>query len=265
MATYNVSTWAEFVTAFTASGGTPTDPDIIEITADLDVNTSPITDQISSGGSKTINGNMHTIWNISVAVEFNNEIFTFKSSSNRIIWNKINFNNIYRSGMYSIFRGSSSVWMRFFDCTFVMKGPQLFNRCTLTRCAVTHTNAQWRTSYSSVDLIQTWMHYEAIFASDVTNFDFDSVETSYIEGKIDVPGYTKAGILAVRLQDSVINIETSMDYTRLSSEPDANKKVVYNTTKMTGTIGSVSNIIGVTDAQMKDAAYLSSIGFNITT
>lgn len=265
MATYNVSTWAEFVTAFTASGGTAADPDIIEITADLDVNTSPITGRISAGGFKTINGNMHTIWNISVAVEFNYEIFEYGGASRRIIWNKINFNNIYRSGKYPIFKGGSSTWMRFFDCTFVMKGPQLFQYCTLTRCAVTHTNAQWRTSYADVDLIQTWMHYEAIFASGVTNYDFEEVETSYIEGKIDVPGYTTAGVLAYTLKDSVINLETSMDYTYLSADPGSSKKTVYNTTKMTGTIGSQSNIIGVTDSQMKDAAYLSSIGFNIIT
>ena len=263
MATYNVSTWTEFVTAFTASGGTSADPDIIEITADLDVNDDAPRAKISAGGFKTINGNLHTIWNLSPAVEFTNFLIEYGGASRVITWNKVNFNNIYRTNKEAVFSANSSSPMRFNQCTFVAKCPQIANYARFTQCAITHTSALWRTSWASATLIQCWVHYEPIFVSGTTSADFGTVTTSYIEGKINVPGYTSCPYFASTINDSVINIESAMNYDYIAGS--SSTKCVYNTTKMTGTIGSQSNIVGVTDSQMKDAAYLSSVGFNIIT
>ena len=263
MAIYNVNTWTEFVTAYKASGGTSSDPDIIEIMSDLDVNDDAPRSMISAGGYKTINGNLHTIWNLSPAIEFSAEILNYGGMVIR--WNKINFNNIYRTNKEAVFGANSSKPMVFDQCTFVLKGPRLVNYATLTRCAITHTSALWRTSWSNASLNMCWMHYEPIFTSGTTNYDFNAVTTSYIEGKIDnIPGYTSSPYFAHTINNSVINIESSINFDRLSSITTV--KCVYNTTKLTGTVGSSdSNVVGVTDAQMKDAAYLASIGFGIIT
>ena len=264
MATYNVNTWSEFVTAYKASGGTSANPDIIEILSDLDVNDNAPRAMISAGGFKTINGNYHIIWNLSPSVEFRAEILDSGGSSQTIRWNKVNFNNIYRTNNEAVFGATSRSPMIFDLCTFVIKGPRLVDYATLTRCAITHTNAQWRTSWADADLNMCWMHYEPVFTSGTTNVDLNTVTTSYIEGKIAVPGYTSCPYLASSINNSVINIESSINFDRISGSTTV--KCVYNTTKMTGTIGTAdSKIVGVTDAQMRDAAYLSSIGFNIIT
>lgn len=266
MATYNVNTWSEFVTAFKAVSGTSADPDIIEIMSDLDVNDDAPRSYIAAGGYKTINGNFHTIWNLSPLVEFNGYLIEYGGGGRSIVWNKVNFNNIYRTNTNAVFGAGSSSPMRFNQCTFVMKGPRLANYAVFTQCAITHTNAQWRTPWASATLDQCWMHYEPIFTSGTTNMDFDTVTTSYIEGKVDnIPGYTSCPYFARSMSNSVINIESSINFDRLSNiSPSGNAKCVYNTTKLTGTIGTTdSNVIGVTDSQMKDAAYLSSVGFSI--
>lgn len=264
MATYNVNTWSEFVTAFKASGGTSSDPDVIEILSDLDVNDDAPRAMISAGGFKTINGNYHTIWNLSPSVEFRAELLDYGSRT--ITWNKVNFNNIYRTNNEAVFGASSSSPMIFDQCTFVMKGPRLVDYATLTRCAITHTNALWRTSWSSADLNMCWVHYEPIFTAGTTTTDFNNVTTSYIEGKIDnIPGYTSCPYFVRNINNSVINIESSINFDRLSSS-NPSVKCVYNTTKLIGTVGSAdNNMVGVTDSQMRDAAYLSSIGFSIIT
>lgn len=265
MATYNVNTWPEFVTAYKASGGDSSDPDIIEILSDLDVNDDAPIAMIRAGSNKTINGNYHTIWNLSPAVEFSGEILD-RGGGNKIRWNKVNFNNIYRTNTNAVFGATSKSRMEFDMCTFVMKGPRLVDYATLTRCIITHTNAQWRESWANAWLDMCWVHYEPIFANSSPDYkDFQQVTTSYIEGKIAVPGYTSSKYFANIISNSVINIESSINFDRLSSS-NPTVKCVYNTTKLTGTIDTAfSNMIGVTDAQMRDAAYLSSIGFAIIT
>lgn len=268
MATYNVNTWSEFVTAFKASGGTASDPDIIEILSDLDVNDDAPRSYIAAGGFKTINGNFHTIWNLSPLVEFSNYLIEYGGGGREIVWNRVNFNNMYRTNNNPVFHAASGTPMKFNQCTFVMKGPRIADYAVFTQCAITHTNAMWRTSWSGTTLNQCWMHYEPIFTSGVTNFDLNNVTTSYIEGKIDnIPGYTSCPNFARAIDNSVINIESSINFDHLSNiSPSANAKCVYNTTKLTGTVGATdSNIVGVTDSQMKDASYLSSVGFNIIT
>ena len=60
--------------------------------------------------------------------------------------------------------------------------------------------------------------------------------------------------------NATINIECDSDYT-ITSNPG--QLSVYNKDKLTGNIATTTNVIGVTDAELKDAAYLASIGFNI--
>ena len=62
---YNVTTWEQFLRAFTiAHDPADTDDDIIEIMSNIDCNDVTISNPIYAGGKKIINGNNHTFYNL---------------------------------------------------------------------------------------------------------------------------------------------------------------------------------------------------------
>ena len=82
-----VNTWAEFLAAYeNNSDGT------IEIMSDLDANDNLPDTSYMRPISKTINGNGHTIYNISTQAVVNNPIF--RSAGNSLVINNTNFYNL---------------------------------------------------------------------------------------------------------------------------------------------------------------------------
>lgn len=268
MATFNVSTWSEFVTAYTASSGISSDPDIIEIMTDLDVNTNPPTATISAGGWKTINGNFHTIWNLAPGGIISSVIIT--SNGNRTItWNKINFNNIAYLENNAVFSGPSSYPMVFNDCTFVAKVQRLFSYATLNRCAVTMTGSTTQHQpMSGVTANYSWIHYEHKRQNDNASGEFSGLNTCYIEGKITAT-FTTANYpfqIATNPQSCVFNIDID-DPLKCSIDTGSStiSVSVFNSDKIVNYTGTRTNIVGVTDTQLRNAEYLDSVGFDIVT
>lgn len=269
MATTQVYTWDQFATAYTAAQGTSENPHIIEIMADLDA-ASSITSYLNVGSSyyKVVNGNFHNISNIATETTFSNPIF----GGYHTTWNKCNFLNVYRNNQYPIFFGNSSNQPTFNDCTIQGQGicicgqgnmstnntgRGIYNRCVIT----------WKqvgTSYTGACIGTATFNYcyldVEIGTSSAGNRDLGSLYSSYVKGKITGSTSGRSTTMISTCSDSVINIDTDLDY-KLVSTPE--QMSVYNTDRLTGTITGTTNVIGVTDAQLKDAAYLASIGFNI--
>ena len=267
MAEYKVSTWKDFVNAYTAEAAAGETERTIEIMADLDCNDMLFSNPINNPGSVklTINGNQHNIWNISTESVVGGALI--RVSSNKIVtWNKVNFGNINRIENYTIFSGNSSAVMEFYDCTFVGKGFSLAGESRFYRCAITWTGRRGDGNVTTrVNYYNCWLHFEAVRTKQNSNVDFNFLDSCYLEGKIDGADetITSAGAIASNINNSVINIDSNLTRTKISQSTQYVS--VFNTTKMPNSASDNANLIGVTDDQMKDANYLSSIGFNIIT
>lgn len=266
MAEYKVSTWKDFVNAYTAAAADGETERTIEIMADIDCNDMPFSNYIISPRDieMTINGNQHNIWNISTESVVSGALIRGGASKN-IIWNKINFGNINRIENSPIFAGYSTGWaMIFNDCTFVGKGFGLANNSNFYRCAITWTGARGNgTAFPYVTFTNCWLHIEITRTQNNAAVEFNRMDSCYMEGKIEGADdtITSVGALVSYMDNSVINIESDLPYTQIAKTP--NIISVFNTTKMPNSTSNHANLKGVTDDQMKDANYLSSIGFNI--
>ena len=268
MPTVQVSTWDQFVAAFVS--GTSGDRQVIEIMADLDAKSS-ITGSIGGSDTRyiTVNGNYHNIANISTATTFADHIFRARP----ILWSKCNFVNMIRNEPYAFFyQASASDDIRFEDCTFQGQGICIcgYGRITsgnypgfgnFTRCFIAWTQTGTTipgTCFGAANFDRTYIDCELPSGAGPTS-DFGNLQnTSYLKGRIS--GTPTGHTLLHSCSNSVINIECASDYT-ITSYPG--QMSVYNKDKLTGTIATTTNVIGVSDAQLKDAAYLASIGFNI--
>lgn len=269
MATTQVYTWDQFVTAYTSHQGTAADPHVIEIMADLDA-ASSITGPLDPGDDYYvhINGNFHNISNIATQTTFSYPIFWTRHQS----WDKCNFINVYRNNPYPIFYATSNYQPTFNDCTIQGQGicicgegnmsANYVGRGTYNRCVITWK--QVGTSYTGACIGSASFRYcyldVEIGTSPVSNYDFGSLSSCYVKGKITGDTTGRRTSMIGSCSDSVININTDLDYTLVNTPSMLS---VYNTDRLTGTITGTTNVIGVTDAQLKDAAYLASIGFNI--
>ena len=267
MAEYKVSTWKDFVNAYTTAEAPEETKRTIEIMADLDCNDMPFSNPISNPGNLEliINGNQHNIWNISTESVVGGALI--RNGSNKVLtWNKINFGNINRIENYTIFSGNSSRVMEFYDCTFVGKGFSLANDSRFYRCAITWTGRRGDGVVTQrVSYYNCWLHFEIVRTKQNTNIDFNYLDSCYLEGKIDGADdtITSAGSIASTIENSVINVESNLTRTKITQSTQYIS--VFNTTKMPNSTSDNANLKGVTDDQMKDANYLSSIGFNIIT
>lgn len=270
MSTTQVYTWDQFATAYQLPQGTADDPHVIEIMADLDAASSitgPYYADVNGTRWKQINGNYHSIKNIATQTTFNNAIFT----GAHVTWDKCNFINVYRNNPYPIFFGDSNNAPTFNDCTIQGQGicicgqgnmiANYSGKGTFNRCVITWK--QVGTSYTGACLGGATFQYcyldVDIGTSAAGNHDLGSLYSSYVKGKITGDTSGRRTTMISTCSDSVINITTDLNYTLNSTAPMLS---VYNTDKLTGTITS-TGMTGVTDAQLKDAAYLASIGFNI--
>lgn len=252
----SVSTWDEFVAAYiNNSDGT------IEIIADLDANDNLPDTSYTRPISKIINGNGHTIYNISTQTIVNNPIF--RSGSNSIVINKTNFYNCYRIENQPIFGGSSSFRVQFNDCKIVGRGLKyITDMGTFQRCSLSWSGVKSADAGKDNSFYNSWLKIDHERAANSNTALFGVLNNSYIEGSIrqTAEGTFNLKLCGSALESSVINIETTATN---STFPSGNTSV-YNKTKQPNFTNS-GNCIGVTDAQMKNAEYLASIGFNIVT
>ena len=268
MPTVQVSTWDQFVAAFV--GGTSSgDRQVIEIMADLDAKSS-ITGTIGNFETRfiTINGNYHKISNIATAQAVNSYLFRCSN----ILWSKCNFVNMIRNEPYPVFWQESTSPNYFEDCTFQGQGIAICGTSRMdtgnysglgnfTRCFITWTQKGTTipgTCFGGATFDHTYIDCELTSGAG-SSPDFGSLQnTSYLKGKIS--GTPTGHNLLGSCSNAVINIESDSDYTITSNPGNVS---VYNKDKLTGNIATTTNVIGVTDAELKDAAYLASIGFNI--
>lgn len=263
MAIINVSTWDQFILAYTQAVASGDSEDIIEIMADMDINATPITSSLTAGGTKIINGNYHTIRNIATSQVVSSTLFT--AGGNRTIsWNKVNFLNMYRNENYSFFAGASYYHMQFTDCTFQGKGFRLAENCDYNRCAVTWEFSQTiNNAFGSCDFNYSWIHME-LKRSSSAGFNFHKIDSCYVEGSVNgtttgLDGWYFSEIMT----NSVVNIDSDLTYNNGLAGSGVAAVCVYNNTKMPGNVGSQTNIVCVSDSDMHSAAALAAVGFNI--
>lgn len=269
-----VGTWDEFVTAYKSSQGTSSDPHVIEIMADLDAKSS-ITQTISAGNYyKVINGNYHNISNIATATTSVAIIF----NGNYVTWNKCNFINIYRNNTFGVFFNDGSLGATFYDCTFQGQGYRIcggsgssgqadnagfgrYNRCVITWIQSSGLGTYTGAAFGGASLNMCYLDV-TLYSNNEQNTSLGSLNGCFVKGsltstKASHPYYLYSG------GNNVINIDTSLNFPNGLKSATTQITSVYNTTKMTGTILNRASVIGVTDAQMHDAAYLQSIGLDI--
>lgn len=251
----SVSTWAEFLAAYESStDGT------IELMADIDANDDIPKQQYEKPMAKTINGNGHTIYNISTGVVINSPIFR---GAYALIFNNTNFYNVYRIENQPVFWSSNTYRTQFNDCKIVGRGLQYisqqasFNRCSFSWSGVTSTDAG-----ATLSFYNSWVKIDHNRAANNNSSYLGTLNNSYIEGKFTqtAEGTFNLKLCGSTLESSVINIETTATN---STFPSGNTSV-YNKTKQPNFTDS-GNCVGVTDEQMKNAAYLAGVGFNIVT
>lgn len=271
MARYDVSTWDEFVAAWRTVDGT----DIIEVNADLDVNDNIPDTRIEMvnhavEGAVTINGNGHTIYNISGG----SELF-FENTYHPTIINSLNFQNINLT--IPLFRGYSyDARLTLNDCNvqgrdiaLFFEGYTNFNRCTLT---LTNTRSQITPDTNNhVYFNRCWIYFRSCkktWNGGDTPL-IRNINTCYLKGNIDMAGITNTNIVST-VNNSCINVTVTgvtaaaLPLTRYVYDSSGLLTVV-NTSKLNSdTAASDESLIkGVTDAQMRDANYLFDLGFDI--
>lgn len=253
-----VSTWLEFVAALESS------ETLIEVMADLDCNDSPPEATISVYGvGKTVNGNGHSLYNLSTGGVINGAIFYLNAS---ITFNELNFYNCSRLEKEYFFRTVSNVYPTFNDCKIVgaAKRP-LAGYCIYNRCAYTWRNLEGSYLHRYATFNWSWVHIDTLRTENtggIEQTEIGTVYCSYIEGtwKNNFGGTPVNFYAAYWLQSSVINVNYDEGgITGGSQTPDIS---VGNLTRMPQ-LATGTYVKGATDAGMKDASYLAALGFNI--
>lgn len=267
---YNVTTWEQFLRAFTiAHDPADTDPDVIEVLADIDCNDITLNNPIYVGAVKTINGNNHTFYNLHDGTVTGSPLIRNGDGNTHpyydVTWNKTNFDNMFIVlSNYGAFWGSSGYNMVFNDCTFVCRcKSEIFRFCTLNRCAVTFENISTNNvPFEYVESNFCWYNVKIRkTATATTSRMFGAMNTCYIEGNI-LCSATHAGVLGT-LNNCCVNIQTDVPMYRISTAQTGVVLSIYNSDKIPSVTTADANVVAVTDRQMHDATYLESIGFAI--
>ena len=250
-----VNTWGEFLAAYENADDT-----VIELMSDIDANSNVPTRAYSKPIDKKINGNGHTIYNISTGVVLNSAIFT---GAHNLEFNNTNFYNCYRIENQPIFSSTNTYRTQFKDCKIVGRGLQYISvNATFNRCSFVWSGIKTVDAGAALSFYNSWIKIDHTRASSSASSYFGTLNNSYIEGTFSQTAEVTFSIKLVNaaLESSVINIETTATSATFLSGTTS----VYNKTKQPNFTDS-GNCIGVTDAQMKNAAYLASVGFNIVT
>lgn len=249
-----VNTWAEFLAAYESADDT-----VIELMADIDANNDIPKRNYVKSVDKTINGNGHTIYNISTGVVLNSAIFT---GAKNLIFNNVNLYNCYRIENQPIFWSSNTYRTQFNDCKIVGRGLQYisvnasFNRCSFSWAGVTSMSTGGALSFYN-----SWLKIDHTRASNSSDYYFGTLNNSYIEGTF---AQTATGTFNLKISNALSGCVINIDTTATSATFPSGDTSVYNSTKQPNFTNS-GNCIGVTDSLMKNAEYLAGIGFNIVT
>lgn len=271
MARYDVSTWDEFVNAWKNVDGN----DTIEVNADLDVNDNIPDSSIlmvnhSVAGAVTINGNGHTIYNVSGGGSM-----VFENTYHVTTINSLNFQNI--SLTTPLFRGYSFEAQLYIndsniqgrDTALFFVGYVNFDRCTLT---LTNTRSQITPDMeNNVYFTRCWIYFRSCkktWNGGDTPL-IRNANTCYLKGNIDMTGISNTNIVS-NVNNSCVNVTVTgvtvenIPLTRYVYDSSGLMTIV-NTSKLNpDTSASDESLIkGVTEAQMKDANYLFDLGFDI--
>lgn len=266
MSEYNVTTLEELRLAMLDNTGTEQNPTVINIMADLNFQeiSTPYTPIWSFGDAGWINiyGNGHSLSNMQI--DPNTQGWgTHNSYCGYISFHNANFVNLY--GERYIF-AMTNYRVAFYNCSFQGACSQLF-----------FGTSGWHKE-CSYNLKQ--LNY---YANLKCLRDIDTIEDSYInidsDNEYNFPLFNRVlnrcylkGTLTSRdnaltmgyLTNCVINFDTTATVTITDNAQGTLS--VYNTSKMPNcTPANTTLFKGVTDSQLKDTNYLSSIGFDIIT
>lgn len=280
MATRNVSSMIDFINALLNAQG----DDIIEVLADLDwndvvddVNTT-VTIGSTSTTNLTINGNNHAIYNIDrTYFSSGSSVFALRSGSAGFKINNLSYLNCHLSGN-SNFRlwnlGNNNAELiggviqgRFYGAPFA-------GVCTIRNFMMTFDFSKGNLMYTGTSLTvayqNCWIRYNnCTYTPSSSAHIADNCKQCYFEGSIIYNG-SASGVLFSNMNSSCINIHadlgsspsiSSIASARAGSETlltIINADKIINMTSQTAT-----NLMSITDEQMKNAEYLASIGFDI--
>lgn len=255
-----VSTWAEFKAALASS------ETIIEVMADLDANDDlPLASIDVYAVEKTVNGNGHTLYNLSTGGVVNAPIIYLHSS---ITVNELNFYNCYRLENEYFFRTNSSVRAYFNDCKIVGSAAKtLAAFADYTRCSMSWTKARGVQINRECNFTYCWVHYDLTRTWGDGGYEFGGVFNSYLEGEWQntFEGDGNRPGFGYWIDNSIVNIKYPRAIVDCNSA-SSSAVSVYNITNAPNiAIVNPANSKTATDAGMKDAAYLAALGFNIVT
>lgn len=288
--THNVSTFLELVTAFSSLGN----DDVIEILADLDYNdiisdphhkppfvlgsedsTAPIT-------NVTINGNNHVIHNCYRDVRGAAVFFQIKYLNGLTI-NNLSYDNVW---IYGQTNTSNGLWFSENGDNILFNGGYFQGRSlndifygfsiTVQNMMIT-IGGHGRFGYNSSTSYQPrwercWIHFDDVSYSQSASDSAVWVDFSecYFEGKLTVEGNYSNQRIFKRADNSVINVDLHIQSNNVNvfcegSNYAVGRPNVINIDKVTGITDTSDTTVNkcVTDTQLKDAQYLSSVGFNI--
>lgn len=274
MARYDVNTWAQFVQAWRDTIG----GDIIEVNADLDVNddipSSQINDHEGAGsGTVTINGNGHTLYNLSGGNPYSGVIFD--STYQAHVFNKLNIQNMDLSR--PAFTGyQNSTRVTFNDCNIQGRAsgtPFFTSYVTFNRCTCTFTNTTSIITENQCNFTYCWIYLRncrKTWGGEGAAL-IRHLNTCYIKGDVTYGSDTSSIVsdTVEDVQNCCFNVTVNAGYDRFRADyycyNASGKLTIINIDKLpSGTTASEDpQAIAVTDSQMKDADYLASIGFDI--
>lgn len=252
---YIVETWEEFVSAFNASSKYITFPD----DTILDFNEIQNYSRKLTGRYNTVLGNGVNFRNITL------ETGAFISATNKNTFDNMRFTNLYFTGDASFISSSNNNdWCYFINCQFagVFQGNSKFNdsgdklyfgkSLTSVGCGINlklSEQAVFRATAYSCYCYNCQLTLDCESSASDTSIN---IYNSLIEGNI---GGANRSIWAVNCVLNA-NIETTFTNT------NTGKVSVANADKI-GENGAVNGFVAVTSEQLKNAEYLSSIGFPI--
>lgn len=252
---YIVDTWTDFVSTFNENNKYITFP------ADTVFDFNEIQDYANklTGRANTIDGNGVNFRNITL------ETGAFISATNKNTFDNMRFTNLYFTGDASFIASPyNNDWCYFINCQFagIFQGNSKFNSSgdklyfgkslTSVGCGINlklSEQAVFRATAYSFYCYNCQLTLDC--ESSATDLSFD-IYNSLIEGNI---GGANRSIWAVNCVLNA-NIETTFTNTNTGRVSVANADKI-------GENGAVNGFVAVTSEQLKNAEYLSSIGFPI--
>lgn len=284
MATYNVNTMQQFNDAIAGAGS----GDVIEVNSDLDWNDVFDTQRTRvtlSGGDTinglTINGNNHTIYNLTkgMITGINFGIFDFGASTNIKIDSLSFLNCAFGSTSEQIIYCYGSCTVKNAVIQGKFKGP-IFrgSGMLITDSMITVSYSTGSPVFSGLGGQNVSYRYCWILLDNcIHNYNnvsyFSGLDGCYIEGKLGLVSAPDSPKVFANVNNCCINCTVNplnepvlSDFISVSSSsPFGQSPTIINITKIPALsdFSDTQYVKLVTDEQMKDAEYLASIGFDI--